>query len=259
MFATHAKTVLPFVTDDAFFKVYGGFIERILRLDDATNPLKISTIQSVLLMDDFKTAFGGERINAIIACLMMEIGKNGSFADSFKDCFVGLVQGANAVSIQYINTAILCWRGRGWPGSIPQAILHLIHHLPSQLLSVFLSDLFKEIAAATKDQRNDVEVQEQEICVLVEALGELLQSNRGPLGYSAVGIARNLQRILRRERIADSGHQSMHHYSANNRKMLTHTKSVYATCNAMGKCKLKSFLFFVSLSLAKCHLCPSKV
>lgn len=201
-------------------------------MDDA-NPLKISIIHSILQMDDFKTAFGRERINAIIACLMSEWGEN---ADSFKDCFIGLVQGANAVSIQYINPAILCWRGRGWPESIAQAALHLIRHLPSQLLSVFLSDLFKEIAAATtKDQRKDVEVQEQEICVLVEALGELLQSNRGPLGYSAVGIARNLQRILRRERIADD---SINYATANgnrNRKLVAHTKSVYATCNAMGK------------------------
>lgn len=99
----------------------------------------------------------------------------------------------------------------------------LIRHIPSGFLCIVLTELFRQLEHA----------HEPALSMLVDVLTDLLLSNRGPLGYTAVDIATNLIRLLRKQKPRAPAGPRMPLLNPSTEQP-TPSRSVYSICNCLG-------------------------
>lgn len=107
------------------------------------------------------------------------------------ESLIPLIQKSNSVSFPIILECVL-----EFPVSAPLQVAAklllkaLVYFIPAQFISMFLSETFRKLEYANSD----------EVRVLMDSIAILLLSNRGPLGYTAVELASNFLKMLRKQR-----------------------------------------------------------
>lgn len=107
--------------------------------------------------------------------------------------FVHLVEGSNSTTVPLLLDCLFKqfdadkWIHQRLSGGLLNI---LVHSVPAQFLCVVLSEFFRKLE----------ETEDNVTTVLANTIAELLRSNRSPLGYSGLELARNLLKLLRKQR-----------------------------------------------------------
>lgn len=148
--------------------------------------------------------------------------------------FITLVGGSNSTTVPIILRAIfkeldsgisvtdyeVNEGGRWNQHRLATGILSLfIYTVPAQYLCVVLSEFFKKLEETEDDAVTRV---------LADTIAELLKSNRSPLGYSGLELARNLLKLLRKQRPEATGDPRVSISVAKVRP----ARTIYFICNA---------------------------
>lgn len=188
---------------------------------------EVAAILAVIGMEDFKAHGGRDRLTAIIRCIMRHFadepvrlvlaglrspesgrtsvtamgvvqegesaGEALSRANKLISAFQTLVKNLSSSSLPIFMDVFfgIAATEDGAVEPVGYAFTLLVRNIPAQFLCIFLSEIFRQLERANT---------EAALYLLVDTLTELLLSNRGPLGYSAVEIANNLLRLLRKQR-----------------------------------------------------------
>lgn len=98
----------------------------------------------------------------------------------------------------------------------------MISAMPSQYLCIFVSEIFRQAMTCPENATP----------ILVNPLADLLLTNRGPLGYSALEFGSSLLKLLRKERPPPPVTVRTSFF-APNQIVSSPPKSVFAICNAI--------------------------
>jgi hypothetical protein len=137
--------------------------------------------------------------------------------------FQMLVKGMNTVCLEYFMTAMfgifkpkteICMEATRY------MFLILIKNIPSQFLCIFLTEIFRQL------DKTD----EHHLVILIDTVTDLILSNRGPLGYTAIDLAHNFIKLLRKQRPPPPTNLRASFFALT----IPPPKSVFAICNALG-------------------------
>ena len=155
-------------------------------------------------MEDFRSHGGQERLDILLRAITAHMAAQPRHMDGAEGeagisaAYVALIRGLPFPSFPVFMTAFFQMVGDGAPvastcdrcPAIGASLQLLVRHAPSGLLCIFLTEIFRQLERAT----------EPVLSLLVDTLSELLLSNRGPLGYTALDISSNLMKLLRKQR-----------------------------------------------------------
>lgn len=138
--------------------------------------------------------------------------------------FLSLIEGCNSSSISLIMGFLFReFDADGWAHNrLCHVMLNtVIHRLPAQYLCVFLSEIFRKLE--TSDGISTA--------ILADSIGELLKSNRSPLGYTALEFTGNLLKLLRKQRsnLLDAPRDTRSSFA---KYTVPPPRTVFAICNA---------------------------
>lgn len=107
--------------------------------------------------------------------------------------FVHLVEGSNSTTVPLLLDCLFKqfdvdkWIHQRLSGGLLNIF---VHSVPAQFLCVVLTEFFRKLE----------ETEDNVTIVLANTIAELLRSNRSPLGYSGLELAKNLLKLLRKQR-----------------------------------------------------------
>lgn len=213
------KTQLPSMREEAFFELLGKVIRRLCTVSQsALNPQdqtmyqlsccyccficrlydsETRTIQGLVGMEDFRAHGGQERLDTLIRAIIAHMDASKGECEAVSNAYVSLIRGLPFPSFPIFMTAFFLMVGDACKASscdkcpaIGASLQLLVRHAPSGILCIFLTEIFRQLEKAT----------EPVLSLLVDTLADLLLSNRGPLGYTALDISSNLMKLLRKQR-----------------------------------------------------------
>lgn len=199
--------------------------------------LEIRTLQTVISMEDFKTFQGDLRMSLLVGTFLRyfstgsyellfdgyQMRQGTPILEKMTTSFQMLVKGMNTVCLEYFMTAMfgifkpkteICMEATRY------MFLILIKNIPSQFLCIFLTEIFRQL------EKTD----EHNLVILIDTVTDLILSNRGPLGYTAIDLACNFIKLLRKQRPPPPTNIRASFFTLTNPP----PKSVFAICNALG-------------------------
>lgn len=139
-----------------------------------------------------------------IAAGIDSVGKDGDSIDDMEmrlyALWVSLIDICNSTTLPSLIGALFdaLDHYNGWihPRLYGSFFNLLMYCIPSQHICLILSLFFKKLERVNRSNKNG-----DEIVALIDTISVLLKSNRSPLGYSAIEMAGNFLKILRKHRI----------------------------------------------------------
>lgn len=148
-------------------------------------------------MEDFRAHGGQDRLDTLLRAIIAHMEAEKSECETINNAYVSLIRGLPFPSFPIFMTAFFQMVGDSCKSSscdkcpaIGNSLQLLARHAPSGILCIFLTEIFRQLERAT----------EPVLSLLVDTLADLLLSNRGPLGYTALDISSNLMKLLRKQR-----------------------------------------------------------
>lgn len=221
-------------------------IHNVHRLRDA----ELRTVVAAVGMEDFRAHGGKDRLAIILRSIMSHFNDEGvrrtisadlkgnaevempldeqpdGKATKLSAAFQQLIKGLSSSSLPIFMEAFftICAEQKcDGMQSTWLAFQLLIRHIPSGFLCIVLTELFRQLEHA----------QEPALSMLLDVLTELLLSNRGPLGYTAVDIASNLIRLLRKQKPQAPTDARKSFLNASTEQPPP-PRSVFSICNCLG-------------------------
>lgn len=209
-------------------------------------------IQAAISMEDFRAPGGDERMAIVISAIVKEFRThegtqllemetylfetpnstclNLKRPESFDalhvtgSAFLSFIEGCNSSSISLIMGLLIReFDADGWTHN---RLCHLMlntvaHRLPAQYLCVFLSEVFRKLESSDGIAT----------AILADSIGELLKSNRSPLGYTALEFTGNLLKLLRKQKsnLLDAPNDTRASFIA---YKIPPPRTVFSICNA---------------------------
>lgn len=263
-----SRGLVSSIRDEPFFVLLTAVMARFMSLSAtetalgmraALVDLELRTIAALIAMDDFRTHQSKERLSLILQTIMHHFADDGvrqvladvrspgpgstsltidalvSDAAPSKEpaqaqagrliiAFQALAKSQSQQNLMLFMEVFfdICSVARDEAlESVNFAFSLLVRNIASQSLCVFLSEIFRQLDRAA----------EPHLSLLVDTLTELLLSNRGPLGYSALDIASNLLKLLRKQKPPAP---DMTRVSFLHQPNKPPPKAVFTICNCLG-------------------------
>ncbi len=243
-FSRLVKGLLASIRDENFFEILKNVESRlssiawiIPKIDIEPSLLKHSEIKCVnamMAMEDFRTLGGVERLAIVMHSYTRNLFQltDHTYHDDFDDSsslrqgfqsFVKSLTSATLPQFMKIFFDLVNSYGLKYAEAFCIELTSLIKNIPSAYLCIFVSELFRQMER----------VHDQSLSLLVDALSELLLSNRGPLGYSALEISGNLLKIMRRQKPA-APFSCRSSFLKPSEGLSPPPKSIFTICNCLG-------------------------
>lgn len=212
------RSVLPSIRDGEFFELLTETYNRIFEMKVVGNlpispALVANDLLAVVTMEDFRAPRGEARVSIIINKIFWQLysvdaahispqiilqrdrSKRplSTFEYQVGVSFIKLTENSNSTSIPIIIASIFReFDSDGWSHQkLCTNLLNLLAlSIPAQFICVLLSEFFKRLERA----------EDNVVVILMDTISELLLSNRSPMGYSAIELATNFIKILRKQR-----------------------------------------------------------